>query len=85
IVPFPNEAWPAGRPAKTTPIYDLQLQAGAVFAPNAAVEAPMWFARQGQPAIDIPSFHRANSFDSVAEEVHAASTGVGVIDIFSYS
>jgi len=84
-VPFPNEAWPAARPAKTTPIYDLQQQAGAVFAPIAAVEVPMWFAREGDTAEDIPTFYRANSFEAVAEEVNAATTGVGVIDISSYS
>jgi dimethylglycine dehydrogenase len=84
-VAFPNEAWPAARPAKTTPIHDLLERSGAVFAANAGVEIPMWFAREGDDAVDIPSFHRPNSFDAVAEEVLATTEGVGVIDISSYS
>ncbi|MCP3939703.1 MAG: FAD-dependent oxidoreductase [Actinomycetia bacterium] len=84
-VPFPNEAWPAGRPAKTTPIYGLQEQAGAQFAPNAGLEIPMWFARSQDEPRDVPSFFRPNSFDAVAEEVAAASSSAGVIDISAYS
>jgi len=84
-VAFPNEAWPAARPARTTPIYEIQRQAGAVFAPSASIELPMWFAREGEPAEDIPTFRRPNSFDAVGEEVQAATDGVGVIDISSYS
>lgn len=84
-VPFPNEAWPGARPAKTTPVYDLQREAGAVFAPVAAIEAPMWFAREGEEAADIPSHFRPNSFDAVGEEVHATTDGVGVLDISCYS
>ncbi|MBI4883406.1 MAG: GcvT family protein [Actinobacteria bacterium] len=84
-VPFPNEPWPAGRPAKTTPIYDLQLQAGGVFAAMAAVEVPMWFARAGEVAHDIPSFSRGNNFAAVAAEVGRATSAAGLIDISSYS
>ncbi|NOX30327.1 MAG: FAD-dependent oxidoreductase, partial [Actinobacteria bacterium] len=82
---FPNEAWPAGRPAKTTPIYDLQKNVGAVFAPIAAVEVPMWFAADDELAQDIPTFFRSNSFPAVAREVAAATVGAGVLDISSYS
>ncbi len=84
-VGFPNESWPAGRPAKTTPIYDLQKQQGAVFAPAAAVEVPMWFARDGEVAEDIPTFVRPNSFDTVGSEVETATTNVGIIETSSYS
>jgi len=82
---FPNEAWPAGRPAKTTPVYDLQKDVGAVFAPMAAVEVPMWFAADDEVAEDIPTFFRSNSFPAVAREVASATTGAGVLDISSYS
>ncbi len=82
---FPNETWPAGRPAKTTPVYDLQKDVGAVFAPMAAVEVPMWFAADDEVAEDIPTFFRSNSFPAVAREVASATTGAGVLDISSYS
>ena len=84
-VPYPNEAWPAGRPTRTTPMYDVQSAAGAVFAPNAGIETPMWFAREGDVASDIPSFVRPNSFGAVAEEVEHAASKAGLLDISSYS
>jgi len=84
-VAYPNESWPAGRPARTTPIYDLQKQAGAVFGAITPLEVPMWFARGDEVAEDIPSFHRPNSFAAAAEEVAAATTGAGIVDTSSYS
>jgi dimethylglycine dehydrogenase len=84
-VPYPNEAWPAGRPLKTTPIYELQRAAGAVFAPTATLETPMWFARPGEHPVDIPSFDRPNSFAATGEEVAATTSGVGLADISSFS
>lgn len=84
-VPYPNEAWPAGRPTRTTPMYDAHRAAGAVFAPTSGIETPMWFAREGELADDIPSFERPNSFDAVGEEVATTANGVGLIDISSYS
>ncbi|MDW3177061.1 MAG: FAD-dependent oxidoreductase [Acidimicrobiia bacterium] len=84
-VAFPNESWPAGRPAKTTPIYDLQKDSGAVFGQIAPLEVPMWFARAGEAAEDIPTFFRPNSFEAVGEEVAATTTGAGIIDTSSYS
>ena len=84
-VAYPNESWPAGRPARTTPIYDLQQQAGAVFSSIGALEVPMWFAREGEKAEDIPSFFRPNSFEAAGEEALATTNGAGIIDISSYS
>jgi dimethylglycine dehydrogenase len=84
-VPYPNEPWPAGRPAKTTPIYDLQRANGAVFGALAGVEVPMWFAADGEDPVDVPTFFRPNSFDAVAREVAATHHGVGILDTSSYS
>ena len=84
-VPFPNESWPAGRPSKTYPIYDLQKKAHAVFAGMYGVEVPMWYAGSVDEAVDIPSFKRPNSFDAVGEECLAAANGVGVLDASSYA
>jgi len=84
-VAFPNESWPAGRPARTTPIYDLQKEAGAVFSAITPLEVPMWFAREDEAPEDIPTFFRPNSFGAAAEEVAAATNGAGIIDTSSYS
>lgn len=84
-VPFPNESWPAGRPAKTYPIYDLQKQAHAVFADRFGVEIPMWFAESAEEARDVPSFKRPNSFARIGEECAAASRNVGILDASSFA
>ncbi len=84
-VPYPNEPWPAGRPSKTTPIYDLQQADGAVFGALAGVEVPMWFAGEGEDPVDVPTFFRPNSFAAIAREVERAHQSAGVLDTSSYS
>ncbi len=84
-VPFPNEVWPAGRPLKTTPIYDLQKDKNAVFAPLYGLEVPLWFAPEGEKAEDDPSFYRANAFEPVGEECRAVAEGVGVFDASAFA
>jgi len=84
-VPFPNEAWPAGRPLKTSPIYDRQRDANAVFAGIYGFEVPMWYAKTPKEAKDEPSFERNNSFDRVGEECLAAANSVGIMDASSFS
>ena len=44
---FPNEELPAGRPLKTTPVYDLLVGAGAMFGASYGLEVPLWFAPEG--------------------------------------
>jgi len=85
-VPFPNEVYPAGRPNKTTPIYDLQKQQNAVFGAMFGLEVPLWFAREGEVAEDIPTFQRGNnSFESVRREACNARKNVGLLDTSSFS
>lgn len=84
-VPFPNEAWPAGRPAKTYPIHDLQKEANGVFAAMFGVEVPMWFANTTESAVDVPTFTRPNCFPQVAAECNAAATRVGILDASSFA
>ncbi|PRX20175.1 dimethylglycine dehydrogenase [Paraburkholderia sp. BL18I3N2] len=81
----PNEQWPAGRPLKTTPLYDLQEQANAVFGVNYGLETPMWFAPAGQPAHETPTFRRSNAFDTVAAECRAIREQVGLFDASGYA
>lgn len=84
-VPYPNEVWPAGRPLKTTPIYDLLKDKNAVFAPLYGLEAPLWFAPEGEKAEDVPSFYRSNAFEPVGDECRAVAEGVGVFDASSFA
>lgn len=84
-IAYPFEEREAGRPSRTMPIYDLQKAAGAVFGPVFGTERPLWFARNGVEARDIPSFRRTNWFPAVGEEARALRAGVGLIDISTFA
>ena len=53
---YPNEFWPAGRPARTTPLYETYKQENAVFGVSGGVEMPLYFAPNGENAVETPSF-----------------------------
>jgi dimethylglycine dehydrogenase len=82
---FPNEELPAARPLQTTALYDRMLAQGAVMGDSWGMEAPLWFAPRGQPAVDIVSFHRSNDFASVKAECLAVRNGVGVTEIANFA
>ncbi len=81
----PNEFFPAGRPGKKSPLYDLQKGANAIFGASYGLEAPMWFAPSGHEAIEMPSFRRSNAFDTVREECLNVREKVGVFDASGFS
>lgn len=81
----PNEQWPAGRPLKTTPIYEEQKNANAVFGAAYGLETPMWFAPQGEPAVEVPTFRRSNAFSHVTAEVAAVRSAVGLFDASGFA
>lgn len=81
----PNEQWPAGRPLKTTPIYEDQKKDKAIFGVGYGLEMPMWFAPEGVDAVEIPTFRRSNAFEHVAAECKAVREHVGVFDAASFA
>lgn len=81
----PNEQWPAGRPMRTTPLYEYQQEKNAVFGVSYGLETPMWFARQGDGAFETPTFKRSNAFDVVAEECINVRENVGLFDASGYA
>ncbi len=44
---FPNEELPAARPLKTSPIYPLLKNEGALFGVAFGWEYPLWYAPKG--------------------------------------
>ncbi|MEX4009403.1 GcvT family protein [Neoaquamicrobium sediminum] len=80
---FPNEELPAGRPLKTTPIYDLLSAKGAQWGVAYGLEVPLWYAPQG--ARDEFSWRRSTDFQHVANEVQAVRERVGLIEISSFA
>jgi dimethylglycine dehydrogenase len=81
---YPAEERPAGRPLKTSPLYDKLLDKGAVFGARFGWERPLWFAKK-KPARDEYSFRRGNWHDAVGEECRAVASSVGVLDQASFA
>jgi dimethylglycine dehydrogenase len=80
---FPNEELPAGRPLRTTPVYERMIASGAQMGESFGLEMPLWFAPKGVK--DIFSWRRSTDFEHVAEEVRAVRQGVGLIEISGFA
>jgi len=84
-IAFPFEERPAGRPAKTTPLYDRLKAKGAMFGARGGWERATWFPRTQAEAIQAPSFRRANWFETVGAECRAVRERVGVLDLGGFA
>lgn len=84
-IPYPNEFWPAGRPAKTSAVHGTLKAAQAVFGVSYGLEYPLYFALPGEPTDETPTLRRSNAFEAVREECQAARGAVGILDISSFS
>ncbi len=82
---FPNEYWPAGRPARTSALHAELASRNAVFGVSYGMEVPLYFAPEGAPATERPSLGRSDAFAQVACECKAARTTAGIIDISSFA
>ncbi|MGO9716937.1 MAG: GcvT family protein [Steroidobacteraceae bacterium] len=83
VIAYPNEELPAGRPLKTTPSYDAQKAAGAVFGVVWGMETPQYFAHRPD-FIEQPSLRRSNAHSIVAVEVAATRAAAGLLDTGVY-
>ncbi|HYB10153.1 MAG TPA: FAD-dependent oxidoreductase [Alphaproteobacteria bacterium] len=82
---FPNEELPAGRPLRTTPIYDRLSEKRAVFGVSFGLEHALWFAPDGVASEESVTFRRSNAHGPVGEECHAVRDGVGLMEISAYA
>ena len=80
---FPNEELPAGRPLKTTPVYDTLSARGAQWGVSYGLEVPLWYAPEG--VRDEFSWRRSSDFDHVGKEVAAVRNGVGLSEISNFA
>ncbi len=80
---FPNEELPAGRPLKTTPVYDLLFAKGAQWGAAFGLEVPLWFAPEGVK--DEFSWRRSTDFPHVGREVAAVRERVGLSEISGFA
>ena len=84
--PLPGLERPAGRPYRTTGLYDRLHAKGAVFTQIYGWERPKWFpAAGGLPPRDLVSFRHTEWFDTVAEECRAVRERVGIIDATAFA
>ncbi len=84
-VTFPNEELTAGRPLRTSPLYDRMKAANAVFGSSFGLEYPLWYAPAGTEAKEEITFRRSNAHAHVGEECRAVRTGVGMIETSGYA
>ncbi len=84
-VAYPFNEWPAGRPAKTTALYDRLKAKPAMFCARGGWERAAWFARRGEIAEQKPSFRRTNFHAAVGEECKAVREGVGILDLGGFT
>ncbi len=77
----PDREHKAGRPAKTSPVYERLVARGAVFAARNGWECPL-MAAAGAAAEDGASpYARPPWFDQVGAECRAVHQGAGVLDL----
>ena len=84
-VAYPVNEWPAGRPARTTALYDRLRAKGAVFCARGGWERAAWFPRPGEAGEQRPSFRRMNFHAAVSEECRAVREGVGLLDLGGFT
>ena len=82
---YPYEERAAGRPVRTTPVYPVLREAGAVFGSSYGWEVPLWYAPPGTEAKDELTFRRPNWFAPVGDEVRATHEGVGLFEVSTYA
>ncbi|MEI8238764.1 MAG: FAD-dependent oxidoreductase [Actinomycetota bacterium] len=85
-------AWPfeehhSGRPARTSPLYDRLVAAGASFGEKLGWERPNWFAdlAAGEEPTDHYTYERQNWFAAVGREHRACREAAVLIDQTSFA
>jgi dimethylglycine dehydrogenase len=84
VMAYPNEELPAGRPLKTTPLYDVFEQLGARFTVNWGLEVPLYFA-PSPDFVENDTLGRSNAEPIVGEEVAAVREAAGAYEIAQYA
>ena len=83
-VSYPNEERPAARPHRTTPMYDIFNDLGAVWGHQFGLEVPNYFAQGDEPRYETPSFVRSDAFGATGREVRAVREGVGINEVQNF-
>jgi dimethylglycine dehydrogenase len=84
-IPYPGLNRTAGRPYKTSSVYERMADRGAVFEEVFGWERPRWFAPDGWEREDIHSFRRALWHKAVSLEVVSVRDRVGLADLTAFA
>lgn len=84
-IPFPHFNRLAGRPIKTSGVYETLKEKGAVHEEVYGWERPRWFAKDGVEQRDHYGFGRTPVHDIVAAECRAVREAAGIMDISSFA
>ncbi|HEY2620326.1 MAG TPA: FAD-dependent oxidoreductase [Acetobacteraceae bacterium] len=84
-IAYPDEERPAGRGARTGPLYPLLRDKGGVFGMRNGWERPLWFAEDTEPRADRLSFRRSNWFEPVGREARRVREAAGLLDLSSFA
>ena len=80
-VGYPQEERPAGRPAKTSPLYERLRAQGAMYGARGGWERAVYYARADDPLGEDCSFRRPHWHRAVARECAAVANGVAALDL----
>lgn len=83
-VAYPNEELPAARPNRTTPMYDIFSDMGAVWGQQFGLEVANYFAKGDEPTFETPSFRRSDAFAAIAREVRAVRSDVRINEVHNF-
>jgi dimethylglycine dehydrogenase len=79
----PGEELPAGRPQRTSPLYEHLKGKGGVFTETFGWERPKWYSLDGRD--EEYDFRRNNVFDVVRDECIAVRERVGILDLSGFA
>ncbi|MBM3571689.1 MAG: FAD-dependent oxidoreductase, partial [Alphaproteobacteria bacterium] len=84
---FPYEERPAGRPAKTSALYPVLKQAGALFGARNGWERALWYPRDATEAKlqDAHTLERPKFHDVIGRECRAVAEAAGLIELPGFS
>jgi len=82
---FPHIQWPAGREAKTSPIYETLKEKGASFGSYGGWERAEWFPLKPEDDVMVDSYDRQISFDAVGAECRHVAEHAGLLDLTGFS
>jgi dimethylglycine dehydrogenase len=83
-VSYPNEELPAARPFRTTPMYDIFDNMGAVWGQQYGLEVVNYFTEGDEPRYETPSFRRSNAWEATKREVEAVRGAVGINEVHNF-